>query len=262
MSIPRRTRSRSNSGSVGWVAQVGLGVVSRPGDVRLHPAATAVARPVEREHLDAVARRLGDGRAEKCPVVRVEVAGQPENRVPDAAAGRVDAVDLKAHPLRRLAGRVVDVPLDGRALPVARHPPFDPEVTLEALGDEDLCRGSDRTCEQEPDRERRNDSPHRGQSRLTQVTGGNPLTRIRHRSPASSDWKTLPSSVPKTTIGPAAARQAVSMLPSNQGGSPSRQRSKGPSPSSRFRYSAERRPRGPVEADTSTVSLATATARR
>ena len=54
----------------------------------------------------------------------------------------------------------------------------------------------------------------------------------------------------------------VSMLPSNHSGSPSSQRTKGSSLSIGRRYTAPRVVRGPVDAVTSTVSPATATARQ
>ena len=95
------------------------------------------------------------------------------------------------------------------------------------------------------------DAPYK--SVVTAVIVGRPLAIRVQRAPSSSDRKTRPSSVPNTTSDPWAARHAVSMLWSNHG-SPSLHRTNLVSQSSGLRYNAARRPCGPVDVDSSTVS--------
>src|SRR5262249_18866845 len=175
----------------------------------------------------------------------------------------VEPVNLKPEMLGVLcAVEVVDVTLDLGPVARPRDLPLETEVALETLGSVQLRGGRDPAGEHEGERERGDHASHAGHLRMTLVTDGSPLARISQRAPPSSDWETRPSSVPKTTTGPAAARQAVSMFASNQVGSPSRQRSNASSPSRRLRERAERRPPGPAAADTSPGPAGGATARR
>src|SRR5205807_4320188 len=104
-----------------------------------HPAAlAATAGPIEREHLHAVARGFGHGCAEEGATVHADRAQHPDRRAADDLAGGVEAIDLKAHALGGPHGLVVDIALDRRPLPAARHLPLDAEIAFEALGGIDL----------------------------------------------------------------------------------------------------------------------------
>src|SRR5262245_66512329 len=84
-----------------------------PTDGGLHAPASAVARPVERQHLHAVARRFADRRAEVRPVVLGNLAEHPHGRGADDAPGVVEPMNLKPQMLRVLrAVQIVDVSLD------------------------------------------------------------------------------------------------------------------------------------------------------
>src|SRR5262249_18895539 len=203
---------------------------------RHHPAPPAVAHPVERQDLHAVACRFAHRSAEVGPVILGNLAEHPHGRGANDATGVVEPVNLKSEMVGVLCAiEVVDVTLD--LWPAARLPdlPLETEVALETIGLVERRGGRDPAGEHEGERERGDHASHAGHLRVTLVTDGNPLARISQRAPPSSDWKTRPSSVPKTTTGPAAARQAVSMFASNQVGSPSRQRSNASSPSRRVR---------------------------
>src|SRR5207253_3104761 len=99
----------------------------------LHPASAALAGPVEREHLNAVARRLGDGRAEKRAGLHGHLAWHPDGRAADDSARGVDALDLQANPLSRLARPVVEVAFDRRALAVLDHLKLDLKIAIRGL---------------------------------------------------------------------------------------------------------------------------------
>src|SRR5438552_3784462 len=122
--------------------------------------ATAVALPVERENLHAVARGVGHGCAEVGAAIHADCAEDPDRRAAHDLGGGVEALDLKAHVLCGPHGLVVDISLDLRPLPAARHLPLEPEVALEALRGIDLGRDSDGACEERRDRERCDSPPH------------------------------------------------------------------------------------------------------
>src|SRR2546430_7659073 len=122
--------------------------------------ATAVALPVERENPHAVARGFGHGCAEVGAAIRAYCAEDPDRRAAHDLAGGVEALDLKAHAIRGPHGLVVDISLDLRPLPAARHLPLEPKVAREALGGVDLGRDSDGACEERRDRERCDSPPH------------------------------------------------------------------------------------------------------
>src|SRR2546427_215235 len=122
--------------------------------------ATAVALPVERENLHAVARGFGHGCAEVGAAIRADCAEDPDRRAAHDLAGGVEALDLKAHAIRGPHGLVVDISLDLRPLPAARHLPLEPKVAREALRGIDLGRDSDGACEERRDRERCDSPPH------------------------------------------------------------------------------------------------------
>src|SRR6266542_978770 len=90
---------------------------------------------------------------------------------------------------------------------------------------------------------------------------GRPETISIQVPPLSVERKTEPEAVPKADISSAATRQCVLTLSSNQSGRPWLHFSKRPSPAKGRRYTALCFPRGPVEAETSTVLPLTATAR-
>src|SRR5437899_7790034 len=114
----------------------------------LHPAAlAATAGPIEREHLHAVARGFGHGCAEEGATVHADRAQHPDRRAADDLAGGVEAIDLKAHALGGPHGLVVDIALDRRPLPAARHLPLDAEIAFEAHGGIDLSRETGIVCE-------------------------------------------------------------------------------------------------------------------
>jgi len=77
--------------------------------------------------------------------------------------------------------------------------------------------------------------PRRPAAEQAHCPGGSSPRGASHRSPASRERKTQPSSVPMAAVDPRAARQPVSTLSANHSGSPARQRSKLPPPSSRRR---------------------------
>src|SRR5947199_9145201 len=179
-----RARPRGTGGAAGGAGgerHRRRSAVLRPAEgapLRAAPA-PAVALPVERENPHAVARGFGHGCAEVGAAIRADCAEDPDRRAAHDLGGGVEALDLKAHAIRGPHGLVVDISLDLRPLPAARHLPLEPKVAREALGGVDLGRDSDGACEERRDRERCDSPPHRCVSYFVPLKAGTRRTSAR-----------------------------------------------------------------------------------